>query len=144
MEKRIRMDITRKASAFLDVEVAADGSKYQLYKVPSSDADSSYYQFGQFNVTPSGELRVLTYGSDNAVYLFLFHTDFSGTTKAKLELPAYLRVDSFATFQSGIILISGYFSKGAETESKGKRYTATFAPSGKLNAVVEGHWGMLT
>jgi hypothetical protein len=125
------------------LEIAADGSKYHFYKVPGAgDADASYYQFGLFNVTPSGELRVLTYGSDHAVYVFLFHADFSDPSKTKLQLPAYVHVDSFAAFEkSGAILVTGFFTKAAEKELRGKTYTATFEASGKLRAVVGEHFG---
>lgn len=129
-----RISLSLSDTSFL--EIAADGLKYHLFEMPANNADSTSYRFGQFNVTPSGELRVLTYGSDQKLHVFLFHADFSGTTKTKLESPAYLHVDSFATFGSGAILVTGFFTKAAGKEHEGKRYTAIFAQSGKLNAVL--------
>lgn len=123
------------------MEVSADGSKYRFYKMPGGDSDSNYYQFGQFNVTPSGDLRVLAYGSDLVVYVFLFHADFSSTSKTKLEVPAYVHVDSFASFESGAILVTGFFTKAADKDMRGRTYAAIFAPSGKLKVVVSGHFG---
>lgn len=134
-----RTSLSLSDTSFL--EIAGDGSKYHLYEMPTNNADSTSYQFGQFNVTPSGEVRVLTYGSDQELYAFLFHTDFSGTTKTKLESPAYLHVDSLATFASGAILVTGFFTKAADKQHQGKSYTAIFASSGKLNAVLSLHLG---
>ena len=71
------------------LKVAHDGSKFHLYKLPARDADSKYYHFREFNVTPSGELRVLAYESDSVPYLFHFDSDLGDTSKLKLELPEH-------------------------------------------------------
>jgi len=121
------------------LKIAHDGSKFRLYKLPSSDADTKYF-FGQFNVTPSGDFRVLAQGSDHATYVFLFDASLGSTSKTKLELPDHVRVNSFAAFESGTLLVTGYFSPKAEPQDQGKIYTAIFEASGKLRAVVTAHF----
>jgi hypothetical protein len=91
-------------------------------------------------VTPSGELRVLAQGSDHATYVFRFDSDLGSTSKTKLELPDHIRVSSFATFESGTMLVTGYFGPKAEPQDQGKIYTAIFEASGKLRAVVTAHF----
>jgi hypothetical protein len=117
------------------LKIAHDGSKFRLYKLPTSDADTKYV-FGQFNVTPSGDLRVLAYGNDHATYVFRFDSDLGSTSKTKLELPEHVHVNSFAVFESGTLLVTGYFGRGADQQDQGKTYTATLEASGKLRAVV--------
>ncbi len=121
------------------LKIAHDGSKFRLYKLPTSDADTKYF-FSQFNVTPSAELRVLAQGSDHATYVFLFDSDLGSTSKTKLELPDHVRVSSFAAFESGTLLVTGYFGPKAEPQDQGKTYTAIFEASGKLRTVVGGHF----
>jgi len=121
-------------------KVAHDGSKNHFYKSPGADADSKYYQFSQFNVTPSGDVRVLARSSSYDAYVFLFDPDFSGASKTKLELPEHLRVGSFAAFESGTILVTGYFDEHADKKAQGKSYAALFQASGKLKIVVAGRF----
>ncbi len=121
------------------LKIAHDGSKFHLYKLPTSDGDTKYV-FGQFNVAPSGDLRVLTYGNDHAVYVFRFDSDLGSTSKTKLDLPEHVHVNSFAAFESGTLLVTGYFGRGADQQDQGKTYTAMFEASGKLRAVVAGRF----
>jgi hypothetical protein len=121
------------------LKIAHDGAKFRLYKLPANDADTKYV-FGQFNVTPSGDLGVLAYGNDHAIYIFRFDSDLGSTSKTRLELPDHVRVNSFAAFESGTLLVTGYFNRAAEPQVQGKIYTAIFEASGKLRAVVKGHF----
>jgi len=123
------------------LKVAHDGSKYHLYELPAGDSDSKHYGFVEFNVTPSGDLRVLSDGSGGAYYVLLLDPDFSGGSKTKLETPEHLSLNSFAAFESGAMLVTGHFNRHADKESQGKTYTAMFEPSGKLRSVIAGHFG---
>ena len=123
------------------LKVAHDGSKYHLYELPAGDSDSKRYGFVEFNVTPSGDLRVLSDGSGGAYYVLLLDPDFSGSSKTKLETPEHLSLNSFAAFESGAMLVTGYFNRHADQESQGKTYTAMFEPSGKLRTLIAGHFG---
>lgn len=121
------------------LKIAHDGSKFHLYKLPTSDADTKYF-FGHFNVTPSGDLRVLAQGSDHATYVFRFDSDLGSTSKTRLDWPEHVHVNSFAAFESGTLLVTGYFGRGADQKDQGKPYTAVFEASGKLRAVVSGRF----
>jgi len=123
------------------LKVAHDGSKYHLYELPAGDSDSKYYGFVEFNVTPSGDLRVLADGSGGAYYVLLLDPDFSSSPKTKLETPEHLSANSFAAFESGTVLVTGYFNRHADQESQGKTYAAMFEPSGKLRTVIAGRFG---
>jgi hypothetical protein len=120
-------------------KLAHDGSKYELYGVPADVARKA--AFRAFSVSPSGELRALVDTHDHQSYVFEWRSDPSNPSQTRLDVPEHLTTKSIAVFQSGGMLVTGYFNQGADEQVRGKSFMAIFDASGKLAARVSGKFG---
>jgi len=132
------------------MKVAHDGSKYELYTLPSEPGVLANY--AGFSITHSGELRVLRVnrykadkptnpanpyiGGKTSVFVYLYDSGPNNPSQETLDLPEHLGGLSFAAFESGAVLVTGYFTKHADEQQQGKVYTAVFQPLGKLAAEI--------
>jgi hypothetical protein len=131
------------------MKVSHDSSMRELYTLPSNPDVLTNY--AEFSVTHSGKLRVIvvTYtkagetadpkvnpyaGGEESVYMYVYGTEPGNPSKIRLDLPDHLVRMSFAAFESGATLATGYFDKHAGQELQGKNYTAVLQSSGKLVA----------
>jgi hypothetical protein len=121
------------------LKLAHDGSKYELYSVPADIARNA--AFRAFSVSPSGELRVLVDTHDHQTYAFEWHSDPGNPSQTKLEVPEHLTTKSITAFQSGAMLVAGYFNQSADEQERGKNFVAIFDASGRLAARVSGKFG---
>ncbi len=127
---------TGTADSISILKLAHGGSKYELYGVPVDVARNA--AFRAFSVSPSGELRALADTRDHQTYVFEWRSDPSNPSQTKLDVPEHLTTESLAAFQSGAMLVSGYFNRGADEQERGKSFMAIFEDSGKLAARVSG------
>jgi hypothetical protein len=118
------------------LKLAHDGSKYELYSVPTDVARKAWFQ--AFTVSPTGELRALADSQDHQTYVFEWHSDPGNPSQTKLDVPEHLATKSIAAFQSGAMLVSGYFNRAADEQVRGRSFIAIFDASGKLAAHVSG------
>lgn len=121
------------------LKLAHDGSRYELYGVPADVARNA--AFRAFSVSPSGEVRALVDTHDRRTYAFEWRSDPSNPSQTKLDVPEHLTTKSIAAFQSGAMLVTGYFNQSADEQERGKSFIAIFAASGKLAARVSGKFG---
>ena len=66
------------------LKLAHDGSKYEIYGVPTEVARNA--AFRAFSVSPSGELRALAV-HDHKTYVFEWHSDPGNPSQTKLDVP---------------------------------------------------------
>jgi len=131
------------------LKVAHDSSKYELYGLPPAPAGNDTGRL-RYSVTADGKLRVLGYITPTTMgklappgwaYVFTYGSEPNNPSKAQLDLPEQFHPDYFAAFESGAILLTGYFPEQADKRLRGKIYTAVFQASGKLAAEVTGDYG---
>jgi hypothetical protein len=132
---------TGDANSVTLLKLAHDGSKYDFYNVPADVAQNA--AFRAFSVSPSGELRALADTHDRQTYVFEWGTDPSDPRQIKLEVPEHLTTKSLAAFESGAMLVAGYFNKSADEQEQGKSFMAVFQASGKLGARISGKFSEL-
>jgi hypothetical protein len=121
------------------LKLAHDGSKYQLYGVPADVTRN--VAFRSFSVSSSGDLRALADTHDHQTYVFEWRSDPGNPSQTKLDIPEHVTTKSIAAFQSGAMLVSGYFDQSADEHGRGKSFIAIFDASGKLAARVSGKFG---
>ena len=135
------------------MKVAHDGSKYEIYSLPSRP--DVLTQIVAFSVTRSGELRVLALtrakrtgaGASAFPYeqaevsVYTYGDDPGNPSVTKLAAPEHMDPRSFAAFESGAVLVTGYLTGQAAPEQQGKTFTGVFQSSGKLAAGVSGNAG---
>ena len=69
---------------------------------------------------------------DRHTYVFEWRSDPGNPNQLKLDVPEHLTTKSIAAFQSGAMLVAGYFNGTADEQNRGKSFMAIFDPSGKL------------
>src|SRR5581483_1223191 len=99
----------------------------------ASDASEKIY-FGEYSVSPSGEVHIL--GDDGALdgeqYVFAFDSDGKMSGKTKLDVPAGAFAEDFAVSDRGVTLLAGYSGPKAAPNLQGQSFVGLFQPSGKL------------
>jgi len=121
------------------LKLAHDGSKYEIYSAPADVARNA--AFRDFSVSPSGEVRVLADTHDHQTYALEWRSDPGNPRQTKLDVPEHLTTKSIAAFQSGAMLVAGYFNQAADEHERGKSFMAVFEASGKLAARLSGKFG---
>jgi hypothetical protein len=102
--------------------------KSTLFKLSGEYSDGMAY-YG-FTVTPSGTLRVLA-ADKKGFYVFDFESDGTMTGRTRLAVPEHADISHFASLDSGVSLVSGYFDKDASANIAGKSFIATFDAAGR-------------
>src|SRR5271166_4718404 len=118
------------------LEISGDGSRGRSYaplQMPSSDL-----QFMDFAVSPSATLYEL-FQSAQATLMVEVDSDGSPKHRTNLEVPAHVKERWMAVFDDGVVLLSGFFTRGAAAELRGKSYAALFQPSGNLIRQLSGY-----
>lgn len=110
-------------------ELSHSGDSGVFFKLPSELAEK--HHFSDFTVSPSGKAYVLS-ETFEGLYVLDFKSDGSLGSETLLEGTQYLTGGRLAVFDSGAILISGYFGERAPTNLKGKNFGAIFEGSGAL------------
>ncbi len=112
------------------LEISHDGNSGSTYKLPSDFVDKTYFQ--SFFATPDGSLYVLVQQSVTDFLVFAFSSDGKAGEPVRIETPGHMRVQNFAVFNDGSILVSGYFNQNANSKLQGEKYAGIFDQSGKL------------
>lgn len=97
-----------------------------------SDEDDQNIVFGNFSVTPFGQVVILGQGRDSRIYAIRFSSKGTATTKTVLDFPEHMSFGSFVAFESGSMLVSGFYLPDAPEELRGKSFMAIFDESGKM------------
>lgn len=85
-----------------------------------------------FVVTPSGGVWFLDEMKEGGHTVLGFDSDVAVTSRAHLDTPVGLLLNSFRVATDGTILVGGFFTKYAAKELQGKGYLGLFDKSGKL------------
>ena len=122
------------------LRLSEDGEKGTRFNLPAELANKLAYN--SFAVSPSGKLSVLGDAVDRTgEYLVEFDSDGTVRSTTHLDLPENINAKGFAVFDSGAVLVSGYFNRFAQESTRGQNYVAIFQPSGKLAIRVGDDFG---
>jgi hypothetical protein len=120
--------------------LSEDGQKGTLFNLPPELANKLAYN--SFAVSPSGTLYLLGDAIDRSgEYLVEFSSDGTVRSTNHLDLTENVEANAFAVFDSGAVLLSGYFNRSAPESIRGQNYIAIFQPSGKLAVRIERDFG---
>ncbi len=114
------------------IELSSDGTKFALYELPADRAKGT--AFGAFSVTPSGGLYLVVETRDVGTRVFHFSSDGKLSSEVRVEAPEFFLPKSLLAFESGRMLVGGYYSRLASPKLQGKSFFGIFEPSGKLLA----------
>jgi hypothetical protein len=96
------------------------------------DKSADWTGFGQFSVSPAGDVWFLGIDAKGGLFVVGFNSAGHETTRSSLEAPAYLLPEQFAAVSDRAFLVSGVFQKPANEENRGRRLTAIFDKSGRV------------
>jgi hypothetical protein len=101
-----------------------------LYSLDDTDMQKAV--FHEFSVTPAGQVSILCQKPDGKFYVLRFSSKGALLEKIPMDLPDQLSTESFAAFDSGTFLLSGFYLGDAPPELRGRSFMALFAESGKM------------
>ena len=101
-----------------------------LYTV--ADEDQKNIVFGEFSVTPFGQVVLLGQGTDGKTYAIRFSSKGAPTTKTALAFPEHMSIGNFIAFESGSLLVSAFYLPDAPAALRGKSFLALFDESGQI------------
>lgn len=107
-----------------------------LYTI--ADEDQKKIIFGEFSVTPLGQVVLLGLGTDGKTYAIRFSSKGTATTKTALEFPDHTSIGSFVAFESGSMLVSAFYLPDAPEGLRGKSFMALFDESGQMRKKIHG------
>ena len=118
------------------LDISSDGSRSRTY-APLQMA-SADLQVKDFAVSPSATLYEL-FQSAQATLLVEVDSDGSAKHRINLEVPAHVEERWMVVFDDGVVLFSGFFTRSAAAELRGKSYAALFQSSGNLIRQLSGY-----
>ena len=110
-----------------------------LYSLDDTDMQKAV--FGDFSVTPAGQVAILCEKTDAKFYILRFSSKGSLLEKIHIDLPDQLSIKSFVAFDSGTFLVQAFYLGDAPAELRGKSFAALFDESGKMLKQFDGTLG---
>lgn len=118
------------------LKLAHNSGDPTLYTV--ADEDQQSIIFGEFSVTPLGQVVLLGQATDGKTYAIRFSSKGAPTSKTALEFPEHMSIESFVAFESGSMVLSAFYLPDAPAELRGKSFMALFDESGRIKRKLNG------
>ena len=94
--------------------------------------DEKRLAFWAFSVTPDGNVSMLAQALDKKMYAIRFSSAGNILEKVQLDLPDKFAINDFSVFESGIIVVAGFYLRDADQKLRGKSVITFFSESGVI------------
>lgn len=102
-----------------------------LFTAPPEIANKTHFR--RFFVTPGGKVSMLLQSnSHQGIWVLPFASDGSAQSPIELDLDHSAFAQDFAVFESGPIVVAGFYGEQAPGDLKAKSFVSLFDGSGKL------------
>ncbi|HEY2499010.1 MAG TPA: hypothetical protein VGK24_18245 [Candidatus Angelobacter sp.] len=107
-------------------------SSYAPTVYVADEISQTHLMFLGFSVTPEGIVSILAQGLDKKIYSIKFSSAGAVIQRTILYIPEKFAVNDFAVFESGTIIVSGFYLPEAAPELRGKSLITFFDESGTI------------
>ncbi len=118
------------------LRLAADGSEGKTFKASGQPPEVNGPDFGDFSVTPGGEVYVLA-GIKGKSVLIRFDEDGTARDPVPLKLPDGVTGTNMVATDLGTILFFGYYDQTAPPATEGRGFLAILDTSGEVRKVLD-------
>lgn len=113
------------------LRITPDGADRHVYDLPSDYASEGKSAFVAFRVTERGNVYALVKAKDG-IHVFSWKPDANKPANTRLDTPEHISPLSFAAFESGTVLLLGYYDQDAPEGLRSKTFFAELDSSGRL------------
>jgi hypothetical protein len=118
------------------MRLAVESETPTVYAIPL-DLAKLHEAWVNFSVSLNGKVSILDEDGTGQMNILSYDANGRVISQVKLETPDQLDPRDLFVYDSGVILLSGYYGPQAPPLARGKTYTALFEPTGKLRKVLE-------